>query len=88
MIKTDNELIYEDLIRAVITYSDPEATHQIFTLGEKKNVTITPSTQDFRQDIINNILGIHQVLKIKITFSKSLQLQKNISYSVFENSEK
>lgn len=80
---TDNEQRYLNLIEAVSEYSCPNSDLNL-RKGSNDNfiVTIKPSEQNFRQDIIHNILAIHRLLKIPIIFSSSLKVSNSVAYNV------
>lgn len=81
-VVTDNDLFYLDIISIIVYYSDPEASLEINRIDDHINTSVYPSTKDFRQEIINNILTLHKLLNIKVDFSKSTKIQKNIYYKI------
>lgn len=80
---TDNSIIYLEFVEACIHHADPGATVKVEKYEDKLYTVIHPSIPLFRNDIIYNLLGIHKTMKMKIIFSKSLALQKSITYSLF-----
>lgn len=84
---SDNEGRYIALILAVIDYSNPESETSITYSRDKYHFNISPKNEDFRQDIINNLLGVHRNLKIKITFSSSLKISKLVQFTVKKDLE-
>jgi len=79
---TDNSYLYLEFIKCVCVYSDPGADLEINKKEDFIGITIKPSDPIFKQDIIRNVLGLHHLLGIKIVFSSSLAIQKNIFFTV------
>lgn len=82
-ILKDNDTEYIESVKSSLTHADPNCKLSI----RKNNAgsllfSITPAQDEFKQDIINNLLGLHRLLKIKIIFSKSLKISKIISFEV------
>lgn len=66
-----------------IQHSDPEAKITIQKdLNNDFSVSVLPSNIEFKSSIINNLLYVHKHMKIKITFSKSLERSRYISYTI------
>lgn len=83
-IMTDNEARYVGLIAAVVNFSDPGSrlqTHPNLN-GDGFSISIDPATPEFRQELINSLLGMHRALKLKIVFSKSLAISKHVSFKI------
>lgn len=80
---SDNVLELLCIIVTIVNYSDP--LHQVKVICHENKVIcyITPSKEDYKQEIIDNLLWINKNLHIKIIFSKSLKIQKNISFEIF-----
>lgn len=78
----DNDILYLEFIVAALKHSDPDAEITLHKVDDQIKVNISPSIEDFRQQIIENILGAHRLLNLKVIFSKSLKIQKSISYHV------
>lgn len=81
-ILKDNDNQYISFIVIAIKHSDPESIIKVDKSEDKLRITITPSEATFKQSIITDILGVHKLLHLKAIFSKSLALQKSISYIV------
>lgn len=64
----------------VVNYSDPDSEIDIRKSSTGYAITIIPKEPEFRQDIINNVLYYHRLLKIPLKFSSSLQRQRNVSF--------
>jgi len=81
-ILKDNDKYYLDFITDAMSHADPEAELLLNKIGSEIKVVVFPSGNEFRQDLINNLLAVHNLVKIKIVFSKSLAISKSIAYSV------
>lgn len=79
---TDNEYHYYIFLYTVVMYSDPNCSLYINKTKDKISTIIRPSNPNFRQDIIDNILLMHRHLMIKVNFSKSTNIQKNVYYHI------
>ena len=79
---TDNEALFLEALIGAIRHADSMAE-----IAHTRNLnsvafTITPSKDEFKQDIINNLLHIHHTYHMKVKFSKSLSLSKKITFSL------
>ena len=83
VILTDNDNQYSDFLQVAIEHSDPNASINLFKSSEKITIHITPSIDDFKNDIINNILSVHRILHLTPIFSSSLRISKKISFNLF-----
>jgi len=81
-IQDDNVYLYLRLVYCAIQHSDPEAIVAVNKIETSLRTIITPSVNDFKESIIQDIVGMHRILKIKPDFSKSSKIQKIITYSV------
>lgn len=81
-IVNDNDWYYFDMIRLIVSYADPDAKIHIDKLDKTIKTRIIPSNIIFRQDIIDCIIALHRIFYIKLDFSKSTKIQKNIYYSL------
>ena len=79
---TDNELEILNILLILLAYSDAEAEIFISKSVDKIIGHITVSKDEFRNDIIQNLLYINKTLKIKIEYSKSLAISQKISFSI------
>lgn len=78
----DNGFELIDFIKACIQYSDPECQVKIRKYDSRIMVHITPSVPTFRQSIIDNLVYLNKLLKIKIIFSSSLKISKLVSFTL------
>jgi len=78
----DNGFELIDFIKACIQYSDPECHLKIRKYDDRIMVSITPSVPTFRQSIIDNLVYLNKLLKIKIVFSSSLKISKLVSFTL------
>ena len=81
----DNDHWYLTFIQDALKHSDPEAEMILNKFEDDIKVSIIPSTPDFRNHIIENMLGAHRLFKIKIIFSKSLTKEKRVNFLVNTN---
>lgn len=80
---TDNQTRYINLVCAVIDYSSPNSTVNIQTTPEGFNISVESATPEFRQNLIDDLLGMHRGIKLKITFSSSLKISRLVSFKVY-----
>jgi hypothetical protein len=78
----DSDYSYLSLLYAIIRHSDAECHVNLTKVEDEMFVAITPSQQDFKQHIIENLLFGHRLLGMKIYFSKSLAIQKSVCYTI------
>lgn len=81
--RLDNDQEYLQFLEAAISLADPLSTGKIEKTLNKIHVIVKPSQQDFREHLISTLLDAHYRLGIKIIFSSSLKISKNI-YFYFE----
>lgn len=81
-IPLDNDRKYIDFVTISMKHSDPEAEVTLNKCEKDIKVRVTPSQEKFKQHIIDNLLAVHRLFRIKIIFSKSLAAAKSISYLV------
>lgn len=81
-ILSDNDMELLDHIVMILNYSDCCFDINITKSVDRLIVHITPSNPDFRPDIIENLLWISKVLRVKIIFSKSLKIQRLVSFII------
>ena len=78
----DNSYIYLYNVLTVLEYSDPGGSLTMKNSAEGYRFTIEPSQEDFKQDIIQNLLFLHRRFKLPIKYSKSLGISRLISFTV------
>jgi len=78
----DNGILYILFILSVLKYSDPDASMDVHNVDKELKVIITPSNPDFKDEIIDNIVAAHRMMKLKAEFSKSTIISKGIYYSI------
>ena len=79
---TDNELQLFNFLFGLLYYSDPDYTIRICKKEDEIIAHIQSSKQEYRQDIINNLLFINKHLGVKVKFSSSLAISKLISFTI------
>jgi hypothetical protein len=80
---TDSELRYmEYLENAILKHSCVHSEVFIDKRDLELKVTIKPSDEALKGQIINDILASHRLMGIRVIFSKSLAISHNISYSI------
>lgn len=80
---TDNTQRYLEFVESCIQHADPEADIKIYKKEDKIDAYVTPSNPEFKDALIYNLLHGHRHFNLTIVFSKSLKIQKNISYSLY-----
>lgn len=78
----DNEVTYVQVILSALEYSDPNSSITMRKVQEGYRFNITPSSDMFRQEIIDNLLYLHREMHIPIKYSKSLERSKIVSFTV------
>lgn len=78
----DELLNYFRKVEAAIHHTDQKAGLKYNSFDNKLKVYVYPSDNSLKQSIIDNLLGIHRTMKIKIVFSKSLAISKSIYYEI------
>lgn len=81
-ICTDNEVLLLQTIIEIICYSDPGFNITISKRPTDIMCHITPSSSNFKQDLVNNLMWINKNLGIKIHFSSSLGISSKISFTI------
>lgn len=81
----DNDNEYIDFIGSAIKLADPMASVKFNKSKEKLNVSITPSTSDYKQHLVDTVLEAHRRLHLKIHYSSSLKISKIISFYLVVN---
>lgn len=76
----DNDNEYIDFIGSAIKLADPLSFVRFHKSPQKLHVSITPSTKDNKQHLIETVLEAHRRLHLKIHYSSSLKISKIISF--------
>ena len=76
----DNDTRYLDFLRVALCHADPAAAFSIIPGTDGLQVTIHPSDPAFRDEIIKTTMEANARMNFKTVFSKSLAIQKNISF--------
>lgn len=76
----DNDQEYLNWLNTVVEYSCPKSEITLHKSLGGYHVHITPSTPEFREKLIKNVLDIHHRFDLKIEYSKSLKISKKVSY--------
>lgn len=84
-IQPDSNFEFLDNIIVCIIHADPECKGQLSISSGRIIVHIEPSIPEFKQQIINNLVKLNSLLKIKIIFSSSLQISHKISFHLYVN---
>lgn len=79
---TDNELQLVDTLVAIVDFSDPYCN--LFLIKEENRIIghITCSNVEWRSEMIQNLLYLNRVMKIKVIFSKSLGISGKVSFQI------
>jgi len=81
-ILEDNEEHYYTLLEATINSVDEWASITIIKAPRSVSVRISPSEIQHSQPMLQEILTFHNLLKIKVNLSKSINTSSNIQYSI------
>ncbi len=81
-ITRDNDAAYLNHVRYTVETIDPNAQILVNKSEEILSFHINPSSENLRQNLIDKLLEYHRKLNIKIEFSKSLAIQKHISFRI------
>lgn len=81
-VLSDNETSLINLLCDICNYSDPGYRANVIKKEDEIIMHIQPGTQEFKQDIIDNLLHINREQKLMVKFSKSLAISKTISLSI------
>lgn len=79
---TDNEALFLEALVDAIRHGDSGAKIQHTRSLNTVTISIIPSKEEFKQDIINSLIYVHRLYHLKVTFSKSLSKSKNITFSI------
>jgi hypothetical protein len=81
-ITKDNDAAYLNHVRYTVETIDPNASIYISKSESILSFHVEPSSDTVRQALIDKLLEYHRALNIKIEFSKSLKIQKKISFKI------
>lgn|SRR5882757_811843 len=81
-ILRENDSSYLHFIEDSINHADPSANLFIRQNLEGLVFSIQPSLESTKQPLIDNLLRSHSRLFLKIKFSSSLSIQKQIIFSI------
>lgn len=82
----DKEMDLLLFIMMILKYSDCCFDVLIDKNEDRTMCHITPSQEQFKQDIIDNLLYVNKITKKKIIiFSKSLAISKKVSFEILLN---
>ena len=81
---SDELLNYIRYIEAVVAHVDPEAGIRYIESGDgtQLKVYISPSNPQLKESLVENLVGAHRKRKIPVHFSKSINIQKTITYHI------
>ena len=79
---SDNDIALINQIISIIVYSDPNYRIEIFKKDTELIGHIHVSDPSFKQCIIDNLLFINRMLKIKIKYSSSLKISTLVSFKI------
>jgi hypothetical protein len=81
-LQPDSNFEFIDNILVCIVHADPECTGSLSIQNGVILFHIQPSNLEFKANIINNLVKLNSLLKIKIVFSSSLAISKVISFHI------
>lgn len=79
---TDNEALFLEAVITAIRHADSQATISHTRNLNQVLISILPSKEEFKQDIISNLVAIHRTYHLKVVFSKSLAKAKTITFPI------
>jgi hypothetical protein len=79
---TDNELEIFNLMFSILYYSDPGYRIKLYKKEDEIIGHVTPSKQETKPAIIDNLLFFNRVIKLRIRYSSSLAISKTISFRI------
>lgn len=79
---TDNQALFLEAVITAIRHADSQAKLSYQRNLNQVVISISPSLDEFKQDIINNLVYIHRIYHSKVVFSKSLAKSKTITFSL------
>ena len=84
----NDELIsYFNKVENSILHVDKDAKIKYSLLNNILTTHVYPSDVLHKDKLVKNILGLHRLCKIPISFSKSLAISKTISYTIEVNNQ-
>lgn len=81
-ILPDNERQYLNVLEAVISSIDENASLMVNRGLREIYFRISPSEPIYSQLLLEDVLKMHKLMKIKLNLSKSIRLSSNISYNI------
>lgn len=81
-ITPDNDAAYLNHVKYTVETVDPQASMYITKTEEVLIFHVEPSNSSHRQPIIDKLLESHRSLHLRIEFSKSLKIQRYISFKI------
>lgn len=78
----DNEDIYIQSIKCCVDHADPNSKIEIRNIDNGLIFHIKPTTDLFKQLIIENLLSVHRSMGLKVIFSKSLAISSTVSFTI------
>lgn len=81
-VMTDNEARYIGLVAAVVNFSGPGSNIHTSPYEGGFNISVEPADPTQRDHLIKSLLGMHRGIGLKIIFSKSLAIQKLVSFKI------
>lgn len=81
-ILSENEETYFRYLEGVVGSVDTEASIQVINRSEGISVRISPGTMENFQIILQEVKKFHNLLGIRVTFSKSMRAGSNIHYTI------
>lgn len=81
-ITRDNDAAYLNHVKFTVASIDPEAIIYISKTEDILSFHVEPSKPNIRQQLIDKLLEYHRTLNIRIEFSKSLKIQKRVSFKI------
>jgi hypothetical protein len=81
-ITLDNEEAYFSHLSAVVESVDEYASIQITKSSNKISIRIAPSHPKYNDMLLEEILKLHNIFKIKLSLSKSIKSSASLTFSI------
>lgn len=81
----DNDIIYFNMLFGVIESIDELSSLEVRKLSKCYHFRIAPSTPEYAQPLLKEILTFHNMLGIRLDLSKSIRTSSTIDFEITLN---
>ena len=82
LIPLDNDIKYLNYLFRIIESLDSDAFIKIDKNNETYHISVLPTNQEIRSELVENIRIAHETIGLEIEFSKSIKISNHISWIV------